>query len=119
MKVIVTGTTGMVGKGVLLKCLRNDAVESRILNCRTAEHQQINFQLRRNKSVSGRNCIRGLTRCFDELCGVSIFSFSNLQLRRTSRFFLYYIKLTEKSDTDYQSDPLKIIKMRLFSVVAR
>lgn len=28
MKVIITGATGMVGKGVLLECLRNKAVES-------------------------------------------------------------------------------------------
>lgn len=28
MKVIITGATGMVGKGVLLECLENKAVES-------------------------------------------------------------------------------------------
>ena len=27
MRVIVTGATGMVGEGVLLECLENDAVE--------------------------------------------------------------------------------------------
>ena len=37
MKVIITGATGMIGKGVLLECLDNDNVEKILTIGRTAQ----------------------------------------------------------------------------------
>ena len=77
MKVIITGTTGMVGKGVLLECLSNETVESvLVINRKTVDvrHPKLKEIIHADffDLSSIRDELEGYDACFFSL-GISSF----------------------------------------------
>jgi len=69
MKVIITGTTGMIGKGVLLECLESDSVEEVLIVNRSSvnmEHTKLKEVLHKDftKLAGIKNELSGYDACF-------------------------------------------------------
>ncbi|NNK80450.1 MAG: NAD-dependent epimerase/dehydratase family protein, partial [Flavobacteriales bacterium] len=69
MKVIITGSTGMVGKGVLLECMDDERVESILLINRNSvelDHPKVKEVIHKDFSEfeSIKDELRGYDACF-------------------------------------------------------
>ena len=86
LKVIITGSTGMIGKGVLLECLKNEHVESVLV----INRQPVGIQDDKLKEVilenffeldSIRDSLKGYNTCFFCL-GISAAGLTEEQYRK-------------------------------------